>query len=493
MWTDWWISDRLMILAQGRPGFSRRSNIRKGLQMGVAESSVQPHAEHEAQLDAERLWTDILDYVRPRVSREGFDTWLAPTTGRTVSDGTLEVEVPNSFFADWLSQHYSAEIRAALSSVSPRELTVSFRTPDAADPAVLVRRAPARRQVTRQTGNRLQPHLSFANFVVGESNRFAVAAARSVAERPGANYNPLFIYGGVGLGKTHLAQAIGNQALASKPSLKVYYTAADDLFLELILAIEKNTRLEFKNKYRGLDLLVLDDIHYLVGKERLQEEVFYIFNSLHDTGSQIVFTSDRPPQDIPALEVRLASRLGSGLVVDIQPPELETRIAILKQKATMDRADLPDDVAYFIAARVRTSVRALEGSWIRLLALASLDGRPITVQLAEEALKDLVREEEPPNQNRIIKACADHFGVTVSDVTNGGRTKQLALARQVAMYVLRSTLSLSLKEVGRLFDNKDHTTVMHAIKRVGDLKISDPAFSARLDKLLKEISRGGTC
>jgi chromosomal replication initiator protein len=458
--------------------------------MGVTDSGVQPHIGHEALLDAERLWSDILDYVRPRVSREGFDTWLAPTRGLVLSGSILEVEVPNSFFADWLSQHYSAEVRAALTSVSQQEFSVCFRPRDAVDTGVLIRRAPARRPVARQNGYRLQSHLSFENFVVGESNRLAVAAARSVAERPGANYNPLFIYGGVGLGKTHLAQAIGNLAVNAKPGLKVYYTAADDLFLELIQAIEKNSRLEFKNKYRSLDLLLLDDVHYLVGKERLQEEVFYIFNSLHDAGSQIVFTSDRPPQDIPALEGRLTSRLGSGLVVDIQAPELETRIAILKQKAAMDRADLPDEVAYFIAARVRTSVRALEGSWIRLLALASLDGRPITVSLAEEALKDLIKEEEPVDHNRIIKACADHFGVTLKDITNGGRTKQLALARQVAMYLLRATLSLSLKEIGGLFDNKDHTTVMHAIKRVGDLRASDPAFAARLDKLSKGINSG---
>ncbi len=458
--------------------------------MGVADSDVQPCVGHQALLDAAKLWADILDYVRPRISREGFDTWLTPTRGRALSNGVLEVEVPNSFFADWLSQHYSAEVRAALTSVSQQELSVSFRPRDAADTGVLIRRTPVRRPVARQNGYRLQSHLSFENFVVGESNRLAVAAARSVAERPGANYNPLFIYGGVGLGKTHLAQAIGNLALARKPGLKVYYTAADDLFLELIQAIEKNTRLEFKDKYRSLDLLLLDDVHYLVGKERLQEEVFYIFNSLHDAGSQIVFTSDRPPQDIPALEGRLTSRLGSGLVVDIQTPELETRIAILKQKAALDHTELPDDVAYFIAARVRTSVRALEGSWIRLLAIASLDDRPITIALAEEALRDLIKKEEPVDHGRIIKACADHFGVTLKDITNGGRTKQLALARQVAMYLLRATLSLSLKEIGSLFGNKDHTTVMHAIKRVGDLRTCDPAFAARLDTLSKGISSG---
>ncbi|MBN2465221.1 chromosomal replication initiator protein DnaA [candidate division WOR-3 bacterium] len=464
--------------------------FRKGLQMGVADSDVQPRVGHQALPDAVKLWADILDYVKPRVSREGFETWLAPTRGRALSNGVLEVEVPNSFFADWLSQHYSAEVRAALTSVSQQELSLSFQPRDSADTGVLIRRAPVRRPAARQNGYRLQSHLTFENFVVGESNRLAVAASRSVAERPGASYNPLFIYGGVGLGKTHLAQAIGNLAVAKKPGLKVYYTAADDLFLELIQAIEKNTRLEFKDKYRSLDLLLLDDVHYLVGKERLQEEVFYIFNSLQGAGSQIVFTSDRPPQDIPALEGRLASRLGSGLVVDIQAPELETRIAILKQKAAMDHAELPDDVAYFIAARVRTSVRALEGSWIRLLALASLDARPVTVALAEEALRDLVKEEEPVDHNRIIRACADYFGVTLEDITNGGRTKQLALARQVAMYLMRASLSLSLKEIGGLFGNKDHTTVMHAIKRVGDLRTSDPAFAAKIEKLSKGISRG---
>ena len=458
--------------------------------MGVADSDVQPRIGHEALPDARKLWTEVLDYVRPRISREGFETWLAPTRGCALAGDVLVVEVPNSFFADWISQHYSSEVRAALAGISRDELSLSFRPRGESETAALVRRAPVRRTATRPNGYRLQPHLTFDNFVVGESNRLAVAAARSVAERPAASYNPLFIYGGVGLGKTHLVQAIGNLALAASPAPKVYYTAADDLFIELIQAIEKNARLEFKNKYRRLDLLLLDDIHYLVGKERLQEEVFYIFNSLHDSGSQIVFTSDRPPQDIPALEDRLASRLGSGLVVDIQPPELETRIAILKQKASLDGVELPDDVAHFVAATVRTSVRALEGSWIRLLALASLDSRPISIALAREALKDLVREEEPVSHSRIIQACADDFGVSLQEITDGGRTKQLALARQVAMYLLRSSLSLSLKEIGGLFADRDHTTVMHAIRRVGELRAEDPAFAARLDRLMNGITSG---
>jgi chromosomal replication initiator protein len=415
----------------------------------------------------------------------------------------LEVEVPNSFFAEWIGQRYSTEIRSALASLNqqpagtggrPAAQQVSFRPTDRTTSPVLVRREPQLRPTRRPGGTanlyRLQEHYTFDSFVVGESNRLAVAAARSVAERPGESYNPLFVYGGVGLGKTHLIQAVGHQALLLKPGLKVYYTAADDLFIELIQAIEKNTRLDFKNKYRGLDLLLLDDVHYLVGKERLQEEVFYIFNCLHDAGSQIVFTSDRPPQDIPTLEGRLASRLGSGLVVDIQLPELETRIAILKRKAAMDKVELPDDVAHYIAARVRSNVRALEGSWIRLLALSSLDGRPINLQLAQQALKDIVKDDEPLTPGTIIKTCAATYGIPPHQLTNGGRTKQLALARQVAMYLLRTTLSLSLKEIGAFFDGKDHTTVMHAIKKVEDLRIKDPTFASQVEKLARGISRG---
>lgn len=456
--------------------------------MGVVDSDTKSHVGREAEPDPGRLWNEVLDFVRSRVGREGFETWLAPTRGRNIREGVLEVEVPNTFFADWITQRYLADLRAALACLCGQELAVSFRACDIADSFAPARSVPVRRAVTRSDGYRLQAHLTFDSFVVGESNRLAAAAARSVAERPGVSYNPLFIYGGVGLGKTHLVQAIGNHALALRPSTKVYYTAADDLFVELIQAIERNTRIEFKNRYRQLDLLLLDDIHYLIGKERLQEEVFYIFNSLRDAGSQVVFTSDRPPQEIPTLEDRLASRLGAGLVVDIQTPELETRIAIMKRKAAADGVELPDDVAHFIAARVKHSVRLLEASWIRLLAIASLDSRPMTIQLAEEAIRDLVKADEPVDHNKVIKACAVHFGVSPDELVSGGRTKQLALARQVAMYLLRTTLSLSLKEIGAMFDNKDHTTVMHAIKKVSELRANDPGFALRLEKLSRGIN-----
>ena len=459
--------------------------------MELANDYVRVGVSVTALTDANKAWADVLQYMHMRVGREGFETWLAPTRGHSISESAIEVEVPNPFFADWIGHHYAADLKAAVMSVTGRDLEVLFRTGgNGSAGATAARPTQTARPSVRADGYRLQARYTFDRFVVGESNRLACAASRSVAERPGSFYNPLFLYGGVGLGKTHLIQAIGNHALSIRPGMKVLYTAAEALFIELIQAIEKNTRLEFKNRYRGLDLLLLDDVHYLIGKERLQEEVFYIFNSLQDAGSQVVFTSDRPPQDIPTLEQRLSSRLGQGLVVDIQPPELETRIAILKQKAAADETELPDDVAYFIAARVRSSVRQLEGCLTRLLAFSSLDGQPVTVQMAELALKDLLKDAEPLDHNKIISACASLYGMTVADITGPRRTKLLALARQVAMYLMRTYLKLSLKEIGYYFGNRDHTTVMHAVEKIEELRVRDPAFAAKVEKLAKGINRG---
>ena len=436
------------------------------------------------------VWTGALEHLRVRVSQEAFDTWLAPTRGLELTKNQIRVEVPNAFFADWVGQHYAAEINQALRTVTGREISVCFHARDIADAAVLQRRSWQPRTAVKQEGYRLQARHTFTNFIVGDSARLAYAAARNVAERPGQTYNPLFLYGGAGLGKTHLLQAIGNHALKLHQNLKVYYVAAETLFLELIHAIEKGTRLDFKGKYRSLDLLLLDDVHYLVGKERLQEEIFHIFNHLHDSGSQVVFTSDQPPKDIPTLEERLASRLGSGLVVDIQPPDLETRIAILKQKAALEEQELPHEVAHYVAAKVRSNVRELEGCLIRILAMASLSSRPVSVKLAEEALKDIVGAERPVTRNAVIAAAAAAFEVSVADVKGAGRTKQLVLARQVAMYLLRKKMSLSLKEIGTCFGNRDHTTVMHAIEKIERLRINDTTFAGQLEKLFSGINRG---
>ncbi len=438
-------------------------------------------AGSDARPEPGQLWLDVLKTVRPGVSREGFETWLAPTTGLAFNNGSLVVEVPNAFFSDWIRQHYARELESVLAKLAGRPLSLDLkpRPSDAATIPQAPRPAPPARN------GRLQTRYTFATFVIGEASRLAVAAARSVAERPGQRYNPLFIYGPTGLGKTHLLQAVGNQALACNRNLKVHYVAAETLFFELIQAIERGTRTEFKNRYRALDILLLDDVHYLVGKERLQEEIFHIFNNLHDSGSQVVFTSDRPARDIPTLEERLVTRLSSGLVVDIQPPDLETRIAILKNKAAQENVELPTDIAAAIAERVKTSVRELEGSMRRLLALHSLAGGPLTLNLVDRALDGLVRPERPPDEQTVIRSVCDEYRVSAQDLKGASRTKQLALARQVTMYLLRTRLNLSLKEVGYALGGKDHTTVMHAMDKITRLRSVDSAFAARIDSLAK--------
>ncbi|NPV14083.1 chromosomal replication initiator protein DnaA [candidate division WOR-3 bacterium] len=444
-------------------------------------------------MNSEQVWSEVLELLKLRVNQQAFQTWLAPTRLFNMVNGTVQVAVPNNFFADWLQHHYKTEITSALKAVTGRDLQVEFLVPVEGKKPVVTKPQPA---VAVQTGTntasqfRLRSRYTFDTFIVGESNRLAWAAARNVAQNLGKVFNPLFIYGGVGLGKTHLIQAIGNAALARHPGLRLCYTPAEVLFLELIQAIEKNTRLEFKEKYRGLDLLLLDDVHYLVGKESLQEEIFYTFNALQDAGSQVVFTSDRPPKDIPTLQERLISRLGSGLVVDIQPPELETRIAILLQKAKQENFDLSEDIACYIANRVRSNIRTLEASLVRLIAMHSLTGRPVTTELAEAALKDLIQHEDPLDPSRVITAVAEHFQVPVQELKGQSRTKRIALARQVAMYLMRSVLNLSLKDIGYHFGGKDHTTVMHATEKINELKARDPLFASQIERLSRHINNG---
>lgn len=435
----------------------------------------------------EDVWVAVLDLLKTKVSSEAFDAWLKPTKLVEFTDGIVKVGVPNNFFTDWLQHHYLKEILLALKEITGRNLGVEFVVSSGLTVNSLEKTPEPRLQSLQASPYRLRSRYTFDTFIVGEGNRLACAAAKSVANNLGRAYNPLFIYGGVGLGKTHLLQAIGNAAVEIYPGLKFCYTPAEALFLELIQAIGKDTRVEFKNKYRGLDLLLLDDVHYLVGKESLQDEIFYTFNALHDAGSQVVFTSDRPPKDIPTLQERLISRLGSGLVVDIQHPDLETRVAILLQKAKQEEFNLPEELAIYIATRIRSNIRTLEAALIRLIALYSLTGRELNTELADEALKGLVSPEQPLDANRILSAVADHFQVSVTDLKGQIRTKRVALARQTTMFLLRNLLNLSLKDIGYFMGGKDHSTVIHALDKISDLRVKDPAFASALDKLSRTL------
>jgi chromosomal replication initiator protein len=426
-----------------------------------------------------------LDYLKNQVPNEAFNTWIAPTRGVDLQEDVLIVEVPNPFFIDWIGQYWASAIDEAGKTVLG-STRIAFRSGNGAGEAV---KAPLRRRVLPAAENtRLQERYTFGTFIVAECNQFAWAAAKAVADAPGSKYNPLLIYGGVGLGKTHLLQAIGNQLLSVKPSARVYYTPAESLFIELIVAIERGNTMDFKHKYRSQDLLLLDDVHYLVGKERLQEEVFHIFNHMHGLGKQVVFTSDRPVKEIPTLEERLSSRLASGLVVDLQPPDLETRVAILKRRAGSERFDLPQEVALYVASKVKTNVRQLEGCLVRLIALASMNGRELTVELAAKALRDLLPSNQSVSRELILERVSDTFGITPTEIKGRNRSRRITLARQVTMYLYRTILEFSLKEIGGLLGGRDHTTVMHSLDKIAQLRKEDQEFDERIKQVILGIT-----
>ncbi|MFQ5905402.1 MAG: chromosomal replication initiator protein DnaA [bacterium] len=436
---------------------------------------------------ATKIWERVLVSLKDKVHEQSFNTWLRPTKGGSLADGQLKIHVPNPFYAEWLGEHYSHLIEESVEEIIGRKVELVY------EPVVKVgsgakRIRPAQQNTFSARQSQLQERFSFKNFVVGKGNQFAHAAALAVAESPGKTYNPLFIYGGTGLGKTHLSQAIGNFVKEQDAGRRVYYTAAEKFMNEMIYAIQNRKTIEFKNKYRSKDLLILDDIHFLADKESLQEEIFHTFNSLYGAGRQIVMTSDRPPKDIPSLQERLLSRFQWGLVVDIKPPDLETRIAILKNKAERDGIEIPDEVSYYIAENVKSNVRELEGSLIRLLAYSSLTGREMNVETAREVLKEIVGPERPRiTAEGIQRVVADYFDLSEDAIRGKRRTASVALSRQIAMYLCRELTDLSLKEIGVRFGGKDHTTILHAHEKVKRVSAQDPQLRSALEKLIHTI------
>lgn len=434
---------------------------------------------------AKTAWNDILNYVKERINSQSFNTWFGSSYGVELREDVLLVEFPNGFFIDWIEEHYYNILEEAVQHLNGNKMRLAFKAQRQQSDRP---RRKKKRIILSQDGTKLQERYTFENFIVGKNNEFAHAAALAVAEAPGEAYNPLFLYGGVGLGKTHLMQAIGNFVHRQYKNLDVYYTQAENIMTELIEAIQKNQQMAFKRKYRTKDLLLIDDIQFLYGKERLQEEVFHTFNYLYSGGKQVVITSDRPPKEILTLAERLTSRFQGGLVVDLQPPDLETRIAILQNKAEYENVKLPANVAYYIASRVKSNIRELEGCLIRLLALSSLSGQEVNEQLAEEVLKDLLCSNSKITKQWILKNVIEEFGFSEAELKGRKRTQKLALARQTSMYLIRTFLNLSLTEIGQFFGGKDHSTVIHAIEKIEQLKSTDMEYYQKLESITHRIN-----
>ena len=439
------------------------------------------------------LWDEILARIETKVNRHSFYTWFRPTTFVADDRSSVTVRVPNSLFKDWLTKHYSGVISEALNEVRRPNLTVNFVADEQTDIVPIQlgsEEAAAFDSVAPPSAAPasagLNPRYTFDTFIVGSSNQFAHAACRAVAEAPSRSYNPLFIYGGVGLGKTHLMHAVGHYVLQHDRNVKLTYISSERFMNEMINAVRYDRVLDFRERYRSVDVLLVDDIQFLAGKEGTQTEFFHTFNALYDSQKQIVLSSDCPPHEIPALEERLRSRFEWGLTADIQLPDLETKVAILKKKAETEAVPLPNNVAMYIAGKIKSNIRELEGSLIRLIAFASLTGQEITLPLAQDVLKNILDHEEKAVTLEIIqKFVADYYNLKLVELKSRNNSKSVAMPRQVAMYLCKSLTHASLPEIGRSFGGKHHSTVIHSIRKVADLRKKDLDFNTLIGNFLE--------
>ncbi|HEV2911989.1 MAG TPA: chromosomal replication initiator protein DnaA [Pyrinomonadaceae bacterium] len=479
-----------------------------------------------------RLWSDILHAVEKRLNRQSFETWFRPIQfeGCDDSEQILHLRAPNQVVKDWVSSNYSEVLDESLEELNLAEYHVDWMVED----------EEARRSETLEEGRdvgtyslgettttngknkssslftlleaaqsdgltpaattfvdiepielSLNPKYTFQTFVVGSCNQFAHAASLAVAEAPGKTYNPLYIYGGVGLGKTHLMHAAGHAIKERNRHLRLSYISAEKFMNELINAIRYDKAQTFREKYRSIDVLLMDDIQFMAGKERTQEEFFHTFNALYDGQKQIVITSDCPPREIPTLEERLHSRFEWGLIADMEPPDLETKVAILKRKADLDGVQLPDDVAFFIASKVKSNIRELEGSLVRLVAISSLRGLPISKMLAQDAIRNIAEDDQPAGItiDQIQQAVAAHYRLRVDELTSKSNTRQIAVPRQVAMYLCKRLTKHSFPEIGRGFGGKHHTTVIHSVEKIEALVLKDQNFHRVVSDLMDNLCK----
>jgi len=431
------------------------------------------------------IWNKTLEIIKDYLSTPSYETWFKTTKALEETEDKLVIGVISEFGRDWIRSNYLPLIKEVIRAVAGKDLSLEF--------VVLKEKGKEEKIIKEEIINRrklgLNENYTFDNFVVGDSNKLAHAASLAVAKNPGHSYNPLFIYGGVGLGKTHLIQAIGHYVLDTKPALKVVYVTSEIFTNEVIRSIQKGKMNDFHNKYRSVDVLLIDDIQFLAGKERTQEEFFHTFNALHNNYKQIVITSDRLPKEIPTLEDRLRSRFEWGLMVDIAPPDFETRVAILKKKAEKEKIKVPDDVIYYIAENIKSNIRELEGALIRLLAHASLNNSEITLDFTKRILSGIFGkiEKKKIDAEEIKNVVSSYFSISVEDIEGGKRSQDYTIPRQIAMYLIRELTNLSLPQIGNLFGGRDHTTVLYSIDKIKRELKKDENLKAAVEEIRRML------
>jgi len=466
----------------------------------VSSKQVKP-AFKVIQQNMNPLWQETLAHLEQNLNPQHYATWIKPIRLISIEKDLVRLEVPNRFFLTWIRDNYADQLQETLSTIGAvsyrLQIDIAVPTEQNTTSEATTNNSPAVPAVDLQRGASVQKHATaynlnrkytFEEFVSGSSNQFAYAAARAVANNPATTYNPLFIYGGVGLGKTHLVNAVGNAILQKNPEMRVCYYTSEKFMNELINSLRYAKMDDFRNKFRSMDVLLIDDVQFIAGKERTQEEFFHTFNSLYESHKQIVVTSDKFPKEIPGLEERLRSRFEWGLIADIQPPDIETKQAILKIKAEQNGIQLPEDVALFLANSITSNVRELEGYLIRIGAYASLTSTTITLQMAKEVLKNiLVEKRRELTVEEIQKVVASHYGIKISDLKSAKRLKALVLPRQVAMYLARQLTSSSYPEIGEKFGGKDHSTIIHAIKKIEQYMDDDLQLNAIINSLRQSL------
>jgi len=458
-----------------------------------------------SQEEMEHIWNQTLNEIKDKLSNPSFKTWFSNTKPVDMQDNILLIKVPNDFIKDWIETRYNQLITNVIQNLTDTNLKCRFYTEEdlkdkekkeGKNTKQYEKENPEKKLEKEKKkeyniNKNLNPKYSFDSFVVGNGNRFAHAAALAVAEAPAKAYNPLFLYGDVGLGKTHLMQAIAHYILKHNPDNKVVYVSSETFTNELINAIKDDRTSSFRNKYRNIDILLVDDIQFLANKERTQEEFFHTFNSLHESNRQLIISSDRPPKEIPTLEERLRSRFEWGLITDIQKPDLETRIAILRKKADLENLKIPNEVVIYIADNIQSNIRELEGALIKVIAYSSLVDKEIDIDLAEKALQDLIIENEEPkeiNIDLIKNIIVDYYNLKKEDMTSKKRTQKIAFPRQIAMYLSRELTDLSLPHIGEEFGGRDHTTVIHAYNKIEKRIEEDQEFAKVTNKIIARIN-----